>query len=443
MCSSDLTWNDQNGNQLQMHGLGIIKVGGTYYGFGEDKTGESSGNTSFQNIPCYSSTNLGSWTYQREALTRQSSGDLGPNRIVERPKVIYNSSTQQYVMYMHIDNLSYGEAKVGVATSSSVCGPYSYRGSFQPLGQQSRDLGLFQGSDGSAYLLSEDRANGLRIDALSSDYLSVTSSVAVLADYEAPTMVEVGGRYYLFGSHLTGWSTNDNQYTTATSLSGPWSSWHSFAPSGTNTCNSQTANIITVQGSSGTTYVYAGDRWNTSNLGASPLVWLPLTISGTAVSMSCLSSWSIDAAAGTWSSAGGGSSSYLWIENVATGLFLDGAGRTTNGADVAQWSSSSSVNQQWVIEDDGGYVRVRNVATGLYLDGMGRTSNGSAAGQWADSNSLNQQWSQVADGSHVRLRNRATSLYLDGMGRTSNGSAAGQWADTNSLNQQWDVVSAG
>lgn len=30
------------------------------------------------------------------------------------------------------------------------------RGSFQPLGFQSRDMGLFKDDDGSAYLLSED-----------------------------------------------------------------------------------------------------------------------------------------------------------------------------------------------------------------------------------------------------------------------------------------------
>jgi hypothetical protein len=89
--------NDQNGNPLQLHGLGIIKVG---------KIGESSANTSLIAIPCYTSTNLTNWTFQSDALTRQSSGDLGPNRIVERPKVIYNSSTKQYVMYMHIDDLS-------------------------------------------------------------------------------------------------------------------------------------------------------------------------------------------------------------------------------------------------------------------------------------------------------------------------------------------------
>lgn len=59
-------------------------------------------------------------------LSLQSSGDLGPDRIVERPKIIYNEDTSTYVMWMHIDDSSYAEAKTGVATSSSVCGQYDY-----------------------------------------------------------------------------------------------------------------------------------------------------------------------------------------------------------------------------------------------------------------------------------------------------------------------------
>ncbi|MEV7027286.1 family 43 glycosylhydrolase, partial [Kitasatospora sp. NPDC093558] len=258
---------DQNGNALQLHGLGIVKAGNTWYGFGEDKTGETSANTSFQDIPCYTSGDLGTWTYQGVALAKQSSGDLGPNRVVERPKVIYNASTGLYVMYVHIDSADYSEAKAGVATSSTPCGPYTYRGSFRPLGNVSRDLGLFQESDGSAYLMTEDRNNGgLRIDKLSADYLSVDSSVALLGggSIESPAMVKVGGIYYMLGSHLSGWYLNDNVYATATSPSGPWSAWKDLAAPGTNTYGSQTANIITVQGTSGTTYIYAGDRWDTA-----------------------------------------------------------------------------------------------------------------------------------------------------------------------------------
>lgn len=97
-----------------------------------------------------------SWTYVGALLSRTASGDLGPNRVVERPKVIYNSSTKKYVLYLHIDDSSYGEAKVGVATGDSVCGKYTYISSWRPLGFQSRDIGLYQDTDGKAYLLTED-----------------------------------------------------------------------------------------------------------------------------------------------------------------------------------------------------------------------------------------------------------------------------------------------
>ena len=361
-------WTDQNGNALQMHGLGIIKVGATWYAFGEDKSGESSSEAYFQDIPCYSSTDLAHWTYQGKALAEQSSGDLGPDRIVERPKVIYNSATGLYVMYMHIDSSSYSEAKVGVATSSSVCGPYAYRGSFQPLGFQSRDIGLFQDTDGTAYLLSEDRANGLRIDRLSADYLSVTSAVAVLPDYEAPAMMKIGGTYYIFGSHLTGWSANDNAYATATSLSGPWSSLTTFAPAGTSTYGSQTANIITIQGSAGTTYIYAGDRWTTSNLGTSPLIWLPLTVHGTTVTMGWYSQWSLDTSAGTWSAGASLPSSGVHVlTNQNSGMAMDVAGASTAaGALVIQWPANGGTNQEWTLQPTGGNIfTVRNVNSGM------------------------------------------------------------------------------
>ena len=95
-------------------------------------------------------------------------------------------------------------------------------------------------------------------------------------------------------------------------------------------------------------------------------------------------------------------------------MYLDGYGYTTNGSDCKQYSTSSSTNQQWVIEGTGStYVRIKNVATGLYLDGLGRTSNGSVAGQWSNTNSYNQQWTQVVSGSYVKFVNRSTGMYLD------------------------------
>ncbi|PQE22970.1 Glycosyl hydrolase family 43 protein [Rutstroemia sp. NJR-2017a BBW] len=298
-------------------------VRSTYYWVGENKLNGSA----FQSINCYSSTDLVNWKFQSYLLTVQSSGDLGPNRVVERPHIMYNSATSKYVMWMHIDSSSYGEAKAGVATSSSFtftsaanCLRHQLITNIQrsksaawlpeqrPQRVQSFDVDVDADTDGTGYLLTEDviltscsrfRANGLRINKLSADYTSVVSATYLFADYEAPAIYKSGNTYFMFASHLSGWSPNDNVYCTATSLSGPWSAWSTFATSGTNTYSSQTAAVVNING----IVMYMGDRWQSSNLMTSTYVWLPLTISGTTATMANRVNWIINAAAGTWSTA--------------------------------------------------------------------------------------------------------------------------------------------
>ncbi|MFD5463696.1 RICIN domain-containing protein [Kitasatospora sp. NPDC127059] len=427
------TRTDQNGNTLQLHGLGIVKVGSTWYGFGEDKTGETSADTSFQDIPCYTSDDLGSWTYRGVALAKQSSGDLGPNRVVERPKVIYNASTGLYVMYVHIDSPDYSEAKAGVATSSTPCGPYVYRGSFRPLGNVSRDLGLFQESDGTAYLMTEDRnSGGLRIDRLSADYLSVDSAVVLLGggSIEAPAMVKVGGTYYITGSHLSGWYLNDNVYATATSLSGPWSAWKDMAAPGTSTYGSQTANIITVQGTSGTTYVYAGDRWDVNDLGGSQLIWLPLTIRGTTLNLGQYPTWSLDTSAGTWSAGGGLPSAGTYtLTNAASSMLLDVSGASTsNGGAAIQWPSTGGANQKWALARvaDNIYT-LTSVNSGLCLDVPGYSSaTGAQLQQWTCNGGANQQWALDFTGGKYVLVGVGSGLTIGTGGSATKGGAVDQ-----------------
>lgn len=299
-------FNDTDGHAIEAHGGGMMQVGKTYYWIGENKSQNSA---AFYANSCYSSNDLEHWKFVGNPLSVQAGGDLGPNRIVERPKILFNKLTGLYVMYMHVDSSDYKEAKVGVAVSKTVCGQYEYRGSFQPLGFQSRDLGLYQDADGTGYLLSEDRVNGLRIDRLTKDYLGVESSVAVLPDMEAPAVIKAGPVYYMFSSYLSGWKANDNQYMTATSLAGPWSPRKPFAPVGTLTYSSQTAYVLPVQGSAATTYIYMGDIWNPKDFPHSAYVWLPLKIDAAGVSMPWVSRWSIDVNTGRWTPAPGATSS--------------------------------------------------------------------------------------------------------------------------------------
>jgi hypothetical protein len=421
-------WTDQSGNTIEAHGEGMIKVASTYYWLGEDKTNGAT----FQNVKCYSSTDLKNWTFVRNVLTRQGSGDLGPSRIIERPHVIYNSSTSTYVMYMHVDSTSYSERKVGVATSSSVCGSYTYRGSFKPLGHDSLDDNLFlDGSTG--YFMSEDRTGKkLQIYRLSSDFLSVSALVATVNQYEAPAMVKIGGTYYLFGSHLTGWATNDNQYTTATSISGPWSSWRSFAPSGTNTCNSQTTSILPVSGSGGTSYIFLGDRWNAGNLADSRYVWEPLTISGTTVSMTCRTSWSIDTVTGSAGSGSGGGSGAV-IGGVGSGRCLDVPNSTTtNGTQLQIWDCNGGSNQSWTLTS----TKELQVYGSKCLDVAGAaTSAGSKVDIWDCNGGTNQQWTLNSNGTITGV---GSGLCLDVTGAgTANGTLIDIWTCTGGSNQHW------
>lgn len=264
---------------------------------GEDKTQ----GTIFHNVNCYSSTDLVEWSYEGAILsvTDQQGTDLGPGRIVERPKVVYNDKTEKYVLYLHIDSQDYKDARVGVATSDTVCGVYEYQGGFRPLGHQSRDMGLFKDDDGSAYLMTEDREFGTRIMALSEDYLNVTEITHEWEYFaESPAMVKMNGYYFIFGSHLTGWNANDNVYSYAESLSGPWSEWTEFAPIGSKTFKSQ---VSYIQPLGTDNAIYIGDRWVESNLAASTYIWLPLTISGTNVKLEWRDTWSPNVSNGTWS----------------------------------------------------------------------------------------------------------------------------------------------
>lgn len=74
------------------------------------------------------------------------------------------------------------------------------------MGHESRDIGLYQEEDGTAYLLSNDiPSNSLRVYALTEDYLNVTGNpLTFLDNLEAPAMIKKNGNYFVFGSHLSG-----------------------------------------------------------------------------------------------------------------------------------------------------------------------------------------------------------------------------------------------
>ncbi|KAH9938280.1 galactan 1,3-beta-galactosidase [Fomitopsis serialis] len=356
-------WYDTDGNEIQAHSAGIFKVDSTFYWVGEDKAANSD---LFSAVSCYSSTDLVSWARHDNALTPVSGTNISSSNIVERPKVIYNEKNAEYVMWFHSDSSNYGYAQVGVATADTPCGPYSYRGSFNPLGAQSRDESVFLDDDRTAYLLyASDNNQDFKIAQMDSDYYNVTDVVAELkgATLEAPGMVKRDGVYWLIASHTSGWAPNPNKYFYADSISGNWSSQADIAPEDTNTYFSQNAYDLPL----GTNAIYMGDRWEPDVLGNSRYVWYPLSWSSGNPQIVYADVWTVDLDAGTYAvqngttySASTGTlsgnaellgSNYTYNGHEGVGYLGNGGSVTLNvtGTGADQWLSLyyANADQTW------------------------------------------------------------------------------------------------
>ena len=291
-------WPDNRGQHIQAHGGGIIKLGNTYYWFGEDRSQGLDPTRRY--VSCYASTDLAHWTFRNQVMKQVDPGDLGARFVLERPKVFYNATTKKFVMYMHIDDARYALARVGVAVSDTVDGDYQYVRSFRPLGLESRDIGQFIDDDGAAYLIFEDRpARGFHIARLSDDYMTVEKDMSFIhAPLEGGAVVHYNGLYYALGSALTGWNPNPNKYATAPSLEGPWSEFRDIAPPETNTYGSQSTMLLKITGSNAATVVFMGDMWKPRTQWDSRYLWMPVEIGDGTLRLPEPKAWTVDVQTG-------------------------------------------------------------------------------------------------------------------------------------------------
>lgn len=297
-------WPDDRGRHIQAHGGGIIKVGDTYYWFGEDRSKDNDPNKRY--VGCYASKDLAHWTFRNQVLKLSDPENFGAEWVLERPKVFSNAKTHSFVMYMHIDgrlpgNKSrYSIARVGVAVCDQVDGDYRYLKSFRPLGKESRDIGQFIDDDGSAYLIFESRpTKGFFIAQLTDDYLDVAKEVCLVdAPLEGGAIVHLNGLYYALGSALTGWAPNPNKYATAKTLSGPWSEFKDIAPPETKTYGSQSTTLLKVVGTKATTVIFMGDVWKPNTQWDSRYLWMPVQIESDKLWLPQPRPWTLDVVTG-------------------------------------------------------------------------------------------------------------------------------------------------
>lgn len=305
-------WKDLDGEVINAHGGGILLHANTVYWFGEIK---DRGATARSGISCYSSRNLTDWKYEGVALSIEEDpgSDIRAGCIMERPKVIYNQTTQKFVMWFHLElkGRGYNAARTGVAVSDTVTGPYKYLRSYRPNagtwpmnvpekfkteggdeymsylrrdlagGQMSRDMTLFVDDDGTAYHVHSSEENfTLHISELSDDYTTFTdrwTRILPGGHNEAPAIFKQDGQYFLISSGCTGWAPNAARLHVADSILGVWTYKGNpcKGPDEALTFHSQSTFVLPLPGKE-KRFVFMADRWNPRNLADSRYVWLPI-----------------------------------------------------------------------------------------------------------------------------------------------------------------------
>jgi hypothetical protein len=200
--------------------------------------------------------------------------------IFERPKALYNATTQKWVMWWHADGSispggsNYARSLAAVATSDSPTGPFKLEGAYRLYNEPTyrtacnqngavpggaRDMTVFQDTDGNAYVsYSSEENRSLYIAKLNAEYTNVEKTTTadstgtqfsadgqypyIFADgtagapqnhvdytivkrcglLEAPAIFVHDGRYYLVASGATGWRPNPQTYYTADAILGGW-----------------------------------------------------------------------------------------------------------------------------------------------------------------------------------------------------------------------------
>lgn len=341
-------WTDDKGVHVNAHGGGMLYADGTYYWFGEYKSDTTS--VALNGVTCYSSQDLVHWKNEGIALPVMPAGsysDIESGCILERPKVVYNAKTKKYVMWFHLElkGKGYAAARVGVAVSDKVTGPYRFVHSYRPCagfwpenmpeayrsltvttndfsewwtpewrkaveeglfvrrdvegGQMSRDMTVYVDDDGKAYHVYSSEENlTLQIAELTDDYQSHTGKYIRIfpgGHNEAPGVFKKDGMYYMITSGCTGWDPNEARMFTAPSIWGPWQQ-HPNPCQGKDaglTFHSQSTFIFPVAGKKDA-FVFMGDRWTPKHPSDARYIWLPVLFENGVPVLKWMDEWNLD-----------------------------------------------------------------------------------------------------------------------------------------------------
>jgi hypothetical protein len=233
--------------------------------------------------------------------------------------------------------------EISYFTSPTPTGKFTYLGHERPSNGSGTyytygDLAAFQDSDGKAYVVVDGPGQGcINILELDADYLHYVRWVATLpGGVEAPYLIKMQGRYWVFCSGVSGWGGTSTRYATAGNIAGPWSAYQPVQ----NSPAVQNDFLFQVTGSQGSFVLWGGDIWRAS-AGTRKNMWLPLQWNGNIPVCTRYDKWYVDVAAGTWS---------LTNNQVSTPVFTPGPGTYASTINVTVSTATSGAQMRYTTD---------------------------------------------------------------------------------------------
>jgi len=344
--------------------------------------------------------------------------------------------------YVYYSCSTFGSARsaIGVASSSSLNGPWTDRGMVVSSTLSSHvnaiDPGLFKDSNGKIYMTYGSFHAGIGVVEIDPATAKVKSGSSVTivaggggADWEAPYIIKEGSYYYLFanrGACCNG--VNSTYYITvgrATSPTGPYSGWRTVLSSSGKYIGPGHYGLIRHNGSNFVSIHY----YDGSDNGNAKLDIINMGFSG---------GWPF--LTRDWIASG----TYK-ITNVNSGLAWDAWGCTgAAGQSIAQGSYSGLNCQKWNLTPVGdGAYRITSLQGGRSADLVGGgTANGTKLNLWDWTNSAWQKFriDRTAAGSHIFTPlNSGRVIEVPGASTTT-GVQLGIWDYNGNNCQKWNIT---
>lgn len=470
---------DTSGEDVYGSGGCMLQCGKYFYWYGEHRFA----NYGFKGVSCYRSTDLVNWENRGDIVSWDISGgntilSLGPSGkvIVERPKVIFNEKTQEYVMWGHLD-IGYGLAAVVVCKGKSPDnsdGTWEYVDWFRPFddpkynvhddnsagdiysdltndysdpyGFMSRDSTLFVDDDGTAYFASSYNENAyIHIYRLTEDYLHIdetywpTDNVLNATSREAPCLFKEGDVYYMVSSGTAGWTSTVTTIQYAYDLRGPWSSTltigdTTWAGQLTESDRSQPAYVFKLEATDGSgnhDWLYMGDRWGPAFGGSSPFdsqyVWCDLYLDKGSSHMYFSEALMIDIKHGKIETP-----AYFQFQDRSSGYLYNSDTSFAGQAPQRVTSVSNTYKSQWRLYPVGDAYMIINRWSGMALSSSDDALNSLLVLNTKNTSDTKQLW-YIEDFSspYSKVKNKYSGYYITSSHPLSSSVAQTSWGYRN------------